>query len=382
MGQWIALRLQSHQHSYINYSALESENHPLTHEHDDTQVHAAQGEEEEDAPPSQLISTRTVVILLPLTLLLNVVCMHIVFGDIISPWLSTLATLLAVLLSIMGVRALGETDLNPVSGISKLTQLLFSLATPSSHFSRRTALVTNLLAGAVSESGALQAGDMMQDLKTGHLLGASPKAQFYGQMIGSLVGAVLSTAVYKLYVNVYEIPGEMFQTPTAYVWIFTARLVTGQGLPDMAWQMSFVFGMIWVFITALRIVAASPAFSRNGNPPPWRSWIPGGIAVAVGIFNVPSFTLARAIGGIIAWWWSRKHSEAANQSVAGGTANGSGPSTVSETRCNVRPASDQASEKADDASSTVVVLASGLILGEGIMSIVNLLLASGHVPHL
>jgi uncharacterized oligopeptide transporter (OPT) family protein len=150
----------------------------------------------------------------------------------------------------------------------------------------------------------------------------------------------------------------------------------------MAWQMSFVFGMIWVFITALRIVAASPAFSRNGNPPPWRSWIPGGIAVAVGIFNVPSFTLARAIGGIIAWWWSRKHSEAANQSVAGGTANGSGPSTVSETRCNVRPASDQASEKADDASSTVVVLASGLILGEGIMSIVNLLLASGHVPHL
>jgi OPT family oligopeptide transporter len=383
VGQWIALRLQSHQHSYINYSALESENHPLTHEQDDNQMHGAQAEEEEeDAPPSQLISTRTVVILLPLTLLLNVVCMHIVFGDIISPLLSTLATLLAVLLSIMGVRALGETDLNPVSGISKLTQLLFSLATPSSHFSRRTALVTNLLAGAVSESGALQAGDMMQDLKTGHLLGASPKAQFYGQMIGSLVGAVLSTAVYKLYVNVYEVPGEMFQTPTAYVWIFTARLVTGQGLPAMAWQMSFVFGIIWVFITALRIATASPAFSRNGNPPPWRSWIPGGIAVAVGIFNVPSFTLARAIGGIIAWWWSRKHSETANQPVAGGNTNGSGPSTESETSESGPSSAVQASEKADAASSAVVVLASGLILGEGIMSIVNLLLASGRVPHL
>ncbi|KAJ6022424.1 hypothetical protein N7499_007739 [Penicillium canescens] len=383
VGQWIALRLQSHQHSYINYSALESENHPITHEQDDNQVHGAQGEEEEeDAPPSQLISTRTVVILLPLTLLLNVVCMHIVFGDIISPLLSTLATLLAVLLSIMGVRALGETDLNPVSGISKLTQLLFSLATPSSHFSRRTALVTNLLAGAVSESGALQAGDMMQDLKTGHLLGASPKAQFYGQMIGSLVGAVLSTAVYKLYVNVYEVPGEMFQTPTAYVWIFTARLVTGQGLPEMAWQMSFVFGIIWVFITALRIATASPTFSRNGNPPPWRSWIPGGIAVAVGIFNVPSFTLARAIGGIVAWWWSRKHSETANQPVAGENTNGSGPSTESETSEREPSSAERASEKADAASSAVVVLASGLILGEGIMSIVNLLLASGRVPHL
>lgn len=93
----------------------------------------------------------------------------------------------------MGVRALGETDLNPVSGISKLTQLFFALATPSSS---PNAVIINLLAGAISESGALQAGDLLQDLKTGHLLGASPKAQFYGQMIGSGFGAVVSACVY------------------------------------------------------------------------------------------------------------------------------------------------------------------------------------------
>jgi OPT family oligopeptide transporter len=394
-GQWIALRLQSSQHSYINYSALESEPHISSHEEEDDDdddndyqrliTTSKEEEEEEDAPPSQLISTRTVVILLPLTLLLNVVCMHFVFGEIISPFLSTLATLLAVLLSIMGVRALGETDLNPVSGISKLTQLLFSLATPASHFSRRTALVTNLLAGAVSESGALQAGDMMQDLKTGHLLGASPKAQFYGQIIGSLVGAVLSTAVYKLYVSVYEIPGQMFQTPTAYVWIFTARLVTGEGLPEMAGQVSIIAGIVWAFLTALRIAAASPAFARNGKPPPWRSWIPGGIAVAVGIFNDPSFTLARAIGGIIAWWWSRKHVESrTDRQVVDDNATIVGSSLETELQDGQRSSTSaqQASEKEDSASSTVVVLASGLILGEGIMSIVNLLLASGRVPHL
>lgn len=402
VGRWIALRLQSsgsQHHSYIDYSALDSGQHELAHEnHDAHNTHLAMDvEEDPDAPPSQLISTRTVTILLPLTLILNVICMHIVFGDIISPWLSSLATLLAVLLSIMGVRALGETDLNPVSGISKLTQLLFSLATPSSHFSRRTALVTNLLAGAVSESGALQAGDMMQDLKTGHLLGASPKAQFYGQMIGSLVGAVLSTAVYKMYVNVYEIPGDMFQTPTAYVWIFTARLVTGQGLPDMAWQASVIAGAVWMLITALRIATASPAFARNGQPPAWRAWIPGGIAVAVGIFNVPSFTLARAIGGIIAWWWSRKHATPAayHPGVPGENVDGmhssrtepADPTQAATELQSGRGASASAeqaaaAEKADAASSTVVVLASGLILGEGILSIVNLLLASGRVPHL
>ncbi|RHZ54458.1 OPT family oligopeptide transporter [Aspergillus thermomutatus] len=395
VGKWILANGSSNssRHSYVRYSALS----PISEE-SSTGAYSAhlavrhgEPEEEDDAPPSQLISTRTVVVLLPLTLILNVACMHIVFGDVMSPLLSSLATLLAVLLSIMGVRALGETDLNPVSGISKLTQLLFSLATPASHFSRRTALVTNLLAGAVSESGALQAGDMMQDLKTGHLLGASPKAQFYGQIIGSLVGAVLSTAVYKMYVSVYEVPGPMFQTPTAYVWIFTARLVTGQGLPPMAWQASLVAGAIFVGVTVLRIYAASPLANggRRDVSAPWRTWVPGGIAVAVGIFNVPSFTLARAIGGIVAWWWSRKHTGPSSSEPPTHTPGDSAANQTpgaSQTLENRVPAAaktaEQVAREADAASSSVVVLASGLILGEGIISIVNLLLASGNVPHL
>ncbi|KAB8265247.1 OPT oligopeptide transporter protein-domain-containing protein [Aspergillus pseudonomiae] len=382
---------EAHRHDYISYSALS----PISEEssipsHLPALLAGRRTEtvDEEDAPPSQLISTRTVIILLPLTLILNVICMHFVFGDVMSPLLSSLATLLAVVLSVMGVRALGETDLNPVSGISKLTQLLFSLATPASHFSRRTALVTNLLAGAVSESGALQAGDMMQDLKTGHLLGASPKAQFYGQMIGSLVGAVLSTAVYKMYVNVYEVPGPMFQTPTAYVWIFTARLVTGQGLPPMAWEAASIAGAIFVVVTILRIVGTSSVANGGKRDATawWRSYIPGGIAVAVGIFNVPSFTLARAIGGLIAWWWSRKHANAQDPEPPTQLANEGQPqgnAQEADTRTPAAgPAPGQAIKDADAASSTVVVLASGLILGEGIISIVNLLLASGGVPHL
>lgn len=394
IGRWVASKTpaSSTRHPYVSYSALS----PISEEPSSIQSQSAlstgrrseASDADEDAPPSQLISTRTVILLLPLTLILNVVCMHFVFGDVMSPLLSSLATLLAVLLSVMGVRALGETDLNPVSGISKLTQLLFSLATPASHFSRRTALVTNLLAGAVSESGALQAGDMMQDLKTGHLLGASPKAQFYGQMIGSVVGAVLSTAVYKMYVNVYEVPGPMFQTPTAYVWIFTARLVTGQGLPPMAWQASLLAGIAFVTITIIRIVAASPVANggQRGVSAPWRAWVPGGIAVAVGIFNVPSFTLARAIGGVIAWWWARRHAKDTESSeLEPPTQHATGspdPTTGGAAHRRPESRSEQTTKDADVASSTVVVLASGLILGEGIISIVNLLLASGRVPHL
>ncbi|KAE8554325.1 hypothetical protein EYB25_002864 [Talaromyces marneffei] len=387
--------------SHVQYSALHA---PANAEELNIEEEEAELEEEPDAPPSELISNRTIAIFLPLTLVLNVICMHIAFGDIITPFLSTFATLLAVLLSIMGVRALGETDLNPVSGISKLTQLIFSLVTPSSMHTRRSAVVTNLLAGAVSEAGALQAGDMMQDLKTGHILGASPKAQFYGQVIGSIFGAVVSTAVYKMYVNVYPVPGDQFQIPAAFVWIFTARLVTGQGLPPMAWQVAMLFGAVFVGTTVLRIVATVRR-GQSSSPPSWISFVPGGIAVAVGMFNVPSFTLARAIGGVIAWWWARRnpvtpiplppssdHGHIVNPTTSetddrDEQQTSSPSSPLISARAEVPPTTksqpsplDPSQE--DTTSSTVVVLASGLILGEGVLSIANLILASFKVPHL
>lgn len=40
---------------------------------------------------------------------------------------------------------------------------------------------------------------MMQDLKTGHLLGGSPRAQFLAQLIGSAVSIVVAVAAYELY---------------------------------------------------------------------------------------------------------------------------------------------------------------------------------------
>ncbi|KAL8709472.1 MAG: hypothetical protein Q9220_005855 [cf. Caloplaca sp. 1 TL-2023] len=286
---------------------------------------------EVDAPPEHQIPNRVVLALLVLSVAFCVMAIRVVFGAMIPYFAIFLAIALALLLSIMGVRAQGETDLNPVSGISKLTQLAFALVIPSSN---PNAVMINLLAGAISESGALQAGDLMQDLKAGHLLGASPKAQFYGQIIGSAVGAVVSAGVYKLYTNVYEVPGGMFEVPTAYVWYFTARLVTGQGLPHMAWQWALGAGCIFAVLTALRI---------RGQGKWWQAWLPGGIAVAVGMYNTPSFTLARTVGGLVNWYWSSYR-------------------------------------KQED--TPVIVLASGLILGEGLLSILNLVLASLSVPHL
>ena len=168
---------------------------------------------EVDAPPEHLVSNRVVVVGLILSIVICIAAVRIVFGALIPFHAILIAIIAALLLSVMGIRALGETDLNPVSGISKLTQLFFAIIIPASN---KNSVIINLLAGAISESGALQAGDMMQDLKTGHLLGAAPKAQFYGQLIGSFVGAIVSAMVYQLYTSVYEVPGCVPPTPPTY----------------------------------------------------------------------------------------------------------------------------------------------------------------------
>lgn len=234
---------------------------------------------EDCAPSHHQISIRVTIIGLVLSCIACVGGVHYAFANLIPLGLTLVALIFAMLLSVMGVRALGETDLNPVSGISKLTQLIFAFFTPRGS---KNGVIINLIAGALSESGALQAGDLMQDLKTGHLLQASPKAQFYGQIIGSAVGAVISAVIYKLYTRVYEIPGELFEVPTAYVWINTARLVTGQGLPPKVPEWAWGAAVLFAVSTSTRI------WLNLGGPrrKQLASWIPGGIAVAVGEYLV------------------------------------------------------------------------------------------------
>ncbi|KAJ4860133.1 OPT oligopeptide transporter protein domain-containing protein [Trichoderma breve] len=318
----------SHQYSPIPSEAREEEEQEQDDD-DDDQVSPAQEEDRglDDAPTNQQIHSKVVFWGLLASILICVLSTQIVFGHLVPLYAIVIAVLMALVLSIMGVRALGETDLNPVSGISKLAQLFFALIIPQSN---KSSVLINLVAGAI---GALQAGDLMQDLKTGHLLGAAPKAQFWGQLIGATFGAVFSAFAYRIYTAVYEIPGKLFQVPTAYVWIFTARLVTGQGLPYMAKEWATGAGVLFAVTTLARTLSVGR---------PWRSWIPGGIAVAVGMYNVPSFTLARAIGGIVSWYW-----------------------------LSVRKQS----------TTPLIIIASGFILGEGFLSIVNLWLQALKVPH-
>ncbi|KAK7203945.1 oligopeptide transporter 8 [Myxozyma melibiosi] len=312
---------------YASIPAAEQDTHA-----DEAMVEVDEEVEEEDAPEEHLVSKTVTLAGIAGSTLLCIVAIKIVFSTV-PLYAIFAAILIAFALSILGVRALGETDLNPVSGIGKISQLLFALIVPRSN---PAAVLINLIAGGVAEAGAQQAGDLMQDLKTGHVLGASPKAQFYAQIIGTAYSILLSTVVYRLYNAVYEIPGAVFRIPTAVVWIDCSRLVTGAGLPTHAQTFALVFGLLFGILSVVKALYAKRW---------WSVWIPSGVAVGVGIYNSPSFTLARFVGGLASWYLSRR----------------------------------QSYFRADQVP--LVITASGLVLGEGLFSVLTMLMTSLKVPH-
>jgi len=274
----------------------------------------------------RLVPNRWVVWGIACSTIAGVLLVWFIFGNEgIKPWATLLSFGLGALLSILAVRALGETDINPVSGLGKISQLLFAVIQPGN-------VVANIIAGGVAEAGAQQAGDLLQDLKTGHLTQASPRAQFYGQLIGSTLSIPVTVTAFTLYSKAYTIPGPTFPVPTAYVWLSLARLLRDGSLPEKSAIFMVSSAIVFALISAFKTHAA-----RRGL---WYAkWIPSGVAFAIGFLNTPSFSLARLVGGVIEHSYHKRRAS-----------------------------------RGKDGDIRLVVVASGFVLGEGVMSIFCLLL--------
>lgn len=93
-----------------------------------------------------------------------------------------------------------------------VSQLVFATLISRSH---PNVIIMNVLSAGIAEAGSSQAGDIAFDFKIGHLVGAEPQAQLYGQIIGSIFGAFISCGIYRLYTSQYPIPGPLFQIPSS-----------------------------------------------------------------------------------------------------------------------------------------------------------------------
>jgi OPT family oligopeptide transporter len=168
-----------------------------------------------------------------------IIIMNMIFN--IPILLAILSIFIAFFLSIIAVRATGETDINPVSSLGNITQIIFGAIHPGS-------TTTTLLTAGVTYSGASEAADMMQDLKTGYLVGATPKKQFYAQLIGLTIGALAAVPVYLAITSKYGIATKEMPALGAITASGVAKLVSsGTKLPqyvDISLYISIIIGII------------------------------------------------------------------------------------------------------------------------------------------
>jgi len=224
--------------------------------------------------------------------------------------LTLLAVALSSVLAMIAVRSTGETDINPIGGMGKVTQLVYGGIAPGM-------MTTNLLAAGITGSGASQAGDMMQDLKTGYLLGAKPRAQFKAQLIGIVAGILFCVPVYKLFDTAYEIGGEELPAPAAHAWRAMAELLAKglDALPQNA-EMAVVCGLIFGI--------AMPVLGKIGG---LKKYLPSGLAFGIAFIVPAYYSLAMFVGMVIFQLWRRQNPAKADRlgfSIASGLIAGEG----------------------------------------------------------
>ncbi|MEL6720252.1 MAG: oligopeptide transporter, OPT family [Bacteroidota bacterium] len=188
---------------------------------------------------------------------------------------------------------------NPISGVTIatiLTSALILLALLGSGAEKGPAAA--ILIGAVVCCAAAIAGDNMQDLKAGHVLGATPFRQQIMQMVGVVAAALTIPLVLQLLNDAYgfgpktDLNPDALAAPQATLMESVARGVFSGDLP---WTMIYI-GMA---IGALVIIADKIQEARGSD---FRIPV---LAVAVGLYLPFELDSAIMLGGIIAWLVSR-----------------------------------------------------------------------------
>ena len=228
----------------------------------------------------------------------------------IPPHLTVLALVLSFALAAVAVRSTGETDINPVGGMGKVTQLVYGGLAPGS-------LGTNLMAAAVTGAGASQAADMMQDLKTGRLVGASPRRQFIAQLWGIGAGVLFCIPAYLLVTSAYPLGGEQLPAPAAFAWKAMAELLT-QGLDalpphaETAVVAGAAFGALLSVLRRIPVVAP---------------YLPSGLAIGIAFIVQAFYSLVIFLGSLALVIWQRSSPASAKKlsfAIASGLVAGEG----------------------------------------------------------
>lgn len=166
------------------------------------------------------------VIGIPIVGALVVLLAHHFFG--VKWWLGVIAVPLVFVFTLIGVNSTALTSITPTGAMGKLTQLTYGVLDPGN-------IKTNLMTAGITAEVASNASNLLMDIKPGYMLGAKPRQQAIGHVLGILAGALVAVPVFYwvfLQNGPAELVKEQYPMPAATIWKAVAEVLT-QGVSKL-----------------------------------------------------------------------------------------------------------------------------------------------------
>ena len=234
---------------------------------------------------------------------------------------SVIVVLLAFVTCAMSAQSVGQTGIDPM----EIFGLIVLLAVAALSDVAQVQLF--FVAGVVAVACGL-AGDIMNDFKAGHVLGTDPRAQWIGQAVGGVLGAVVAVAV-------------------------MAVLLAAYGPDAFGLQGTFVAAQASVVATMVAGIPSVPAFLV-------------GLAVGFALYLLGAPAMMLGLGIYLPFYMSLT-------AFLGAMAKMAYDAVCARRRAKLPPDAAAARLKAQD--ETGLVVASGLLGGESVVGVVIALAA-------
>ena len=232
----------------------------------------------------------------PILSVIGATVSHQFFG--VSWFLAFISLPLIFLLTVISTNSMALTSWTPTGALSKITQFTMGAID-------RVNPATNLIPATMTAEISSNASNLLSDIKPGYMLGAKPRQQAIGHLIGIFAGTLATVPLFFLLFlppgpdgtrSASTIISEQFAMPAAIQWKGVADLITNgvSNLPTSA--------VISMIVAALLAVVFEVARIRSKGAFPLSA-----VSIGLGVVLPPESCFAMWVGALIFWWQARKN---------------------------------------------------------------------------
>jgi len=154
--------------------------------------------------------------------------------------MALLGTLWIWMAGIILSESIGRTNWSPLSGMTLIGITLLIILTHG--MERGDSIVAAIMVGAATSVAMSQATDLMLDLKTGYLVGATPRMQQFGQFIGAWLGPFVVIGLIFVLQEAYTLGSERLPAPQGQALASMVEGILGGDVPTQKYMAGAVLG--------------------------------------------------------------------------------------------------------------------------------------------